>query len=135
MDPRLWAILIGALTGAIGYWITTFWMQPLLRYQSIRNQILIDFIYYAQVVNANGLNEEMQQLYRERILANRKTSAQLFAAALNLPRWYLWYLQRRGINPAIAASHLIAYSNTTEYGLAHQMEQSIRKYLGLPTKD
>jgi hypothetical protein len=45
----------------------------------------MDFIYYAQVVNADGLNDEMKTLYRERVLANRKSSAQLTVAILDLP--------------------------------------------------
>ena len=59
MDVKLWAVIIGILAGAFGYWFTTFSMQPILRYRNLRNKVLSDFIYYAQVVNASGLNEEM----------------------------------------------------------------------------
>lgn len=85
MDPKLVAVFIGIVSGATGYWFITFSIQPILRYKNIRNQVLMDFIYYAQVVNADDLNEEMKALYRERILANRKSSAQLTAAILELP--------------------------------------------------
>lgn len=87
-------------------------MQPIFRYTDILNQVLIDFIYYAQVVNAGGLNKEMKALYRERVQANRKTSSQLTAAILDLPKWYLNLLRFKGISPNKVAKKLIAYSNT-----------------------
>ena len=93
MDVSLWAALIGVTAGAIGYWFTIFIMQPILRFKNIRNKILMDFIYYAQVRNADGLNDEMQALYRERVLENRKSSANLSAAILDLPFWYLGYFK------------------------------------------
>ena len=107
MDVGLLAALIGICAGAIGYWFTTFSVQPILRYRDLRSQVLMDFIYYAQVIKADGLNEEMQALHRERGLANRKTSAALSAAILDLPGWYLWYLNWKGLAPGDAAKHLI----------------------------
>lgn len=132
MDVNLIAALIGVLAGAAGYWIAIFWMQPILRYRSIRNQVHSDFIYYAQVVNADGLNEEMQALYRERVLANRKASAELSAASLELPFWYKWWLCLWKRKPARAAQHLIGYSNTREYEQSHKVQALIRRLLGLP---
>jgi len=67
----------------------------------------MDFIYYAQVVNADGLNDEMQALFQERGLANRKSSALLSAAVLDLPKWYLRYLEYKGLAPEVAAKHLL----------------------------
>jgi hypothetical protein len=110
-------------------------MQPILRYRNIRNQILIDFVYFAQVINADGLNEEMQDLFRKRNLANRKSSAELRAAILDLPGWYKFYLKLWGLNPSKAAKHLIGFSNTTEYDQSHKLEAAIRKALGLPPED
>ncbi len=132
MDVGLLAALIGIAAGAFGYWFTTFGMQPILRYRDLRNQVLMDFIYYAQVINADDLNEEMKTLHRERRLANRRTSAELSAAILDLPRWYLWHLNCKGLAPSEAAKHLIGYSNTTDYEKAHKVEGAIRRKLGLP---
>ena len=132
MDSGLWAALIGLVAGAGGYWFVTFSMQPILRYRDVRAKILIDFTYYAQVVNADGLDEGMQRLYRERVLENRKSSAQLQAAVEELPSWFLWYQHRRGRRPAEAASHLIGYSNTRDWKDAPRLENAIRRKLGLP---
>ena len=132
MDIGLLSALIGIVAGAFGYWFATFNMQPILRYRNLRNQVLTDFIYYAQVINAKGLNDEMQSLHRERILANRRTSSQLTAAIQDLPKLYLFYLNSKGYRPEVAAQHLIGYSNTTEYEQAHKVEGAIRRKLGLP---
>ncbi|RUO29543.1 hypothetical protein [Aliidiomarina soli] len=132
MDVSLIVALIGIMAGAAGYWIAMFWMQPILRYRSIRNRVHSDFIYYAQVVNADGLNEDMQKMYRERILANRKASTELSAAYLELPSWYTWWLEHHKFDPAKAAQHLIGYSNTREYDQAHKVQAAIRRLLGLP---
>jgi len=132
MDVNLWAVLIGIVAGALGYWFTTFSMQPILRFRDFRNQVLMDFIYYAQVINANGLNDKMKALYQERVLANRKASAQLSAAIQDLPHWYLAFLRHKGHRPEEAARHLISYSNNTEYEEAHKLEDAIRRKLGLP---
>jgi len=134
MDVSLLAALIGIVAGAFGYWFTTFFMQPILRFRNLRNKVLMDFIYYAQVINADGLNDEMRNLYRERILANRKLSAELSAAFLDLPFLYLSYLKYKKHNPAEAARHLIGFSNTTEYDQSHKVESLIRRQLGLPEK-
>ena len=132
MDIGLWTALIGIAAGAFSYWFTTFSMQPILRFLKIRNQILVDFVYFAQVIKADGLNEEMQELHRQRILANRKASAELRAAVLDLPFWYRFYLKFRGYNPEKAAKHLIGFSNTYDYEESHKLEDAIRSALRLP---
>lgn len=124
--------LIGITAGIIGYWFSTFSVQPILRYRNVRNKVLMDFIYYAQVIKAENLNDEMKKLYKERRLSNRKTSAELSAAILDLPKWYLYYLKLRGQNPTEAARHLIGFSNTSEYDQSAKVGAKIRKQLGLP---
>ena len=104
MDINLITALIGIAAGAFGYWFATFAVQPILRFREIRHRIHSEFIYYAQVVNANRLNEEMQALHRERILANRKSSAQLSAAYIELPFWFRRYLNVRRLCPQKAVS-------------------------------
>lgn len=135
MDAGLWAAIIGIVAGTFGYWFTTFAVQPILRYRDVRSKVLRDFIYYAQVVNAEKLSDDMQQLFRERVLENRRSSAELNASLEELPAWYLYFLRIRGLKPADAASCLIGYSNTREWRDAHRVENSIRKSLGLPSHD
>jgi len=132
VDVSLLAALIGIVAGAFGYWFTIFFMQPILRFKNLRNKVLMDFIYYAQVINADGLNDDMKNLYRERVLENRKSSAQLSAAILDLPSWYLSYLKYKNLNPSEAVRHLIGFSNTSEYDKSTKFESAIRRQLGLP---
>ena len=118
MDDKLFAVFLGLFFGAIGYLIATFWMQPILKYRELRVKVFADFIFYAQVVNALGLNDKMKELYEQRIISNRRHSADLSAYITELPSWYLWVLHRNGQTPEDAATHLIGYSNTTEYDQA-----------------
>ena len=134
MDVTILAAIIGVIAGAIGYWITTFWMQPILRYKNIKYKILTNFIYYAQVINTDGLNSDMKNLYRERILTNRQTSSELTAAIEQLPCWYMKYLRIKGHYPKNAAKNLIGFSNTKEYDQSERLEALIRKQLGLPSE-
>jgi len=133
MDDKLISVFVGIVAGAVGYWVTTFWMKPILRYRELRSKVLGDLIYFAQVINADGLNERMQKLYEERIEANRRSSAELTACLLELPRWYMGLLRCRGCNPEAAAQDLIGFSNTTEYEAAAKRVERIKKALCIQT--
>lgn len=122
--------LLGIAAGAVGYWITTFWMKPILQYRDLRMKVFADLIFYAQVVNAEGLNERMKELYEDRVVANRRNSAELSACLTELPGWYRWWLHRRGQAPETAATNLIGFSNTTEYDAADKRVRAIKKALG-----
>jgi len=135
MDEKLLAVLLGIIAGTMGYWITTFWMKPILQYRDLRIKVFADFIFYAQVVNADGLNDQMKALYEERITSNRRHSADLAACLTELPSWYRWWLHKKGQAPEKATSHLIRYSNTTEYEAAAKVMEAIKKALGFKGDD
>lgn len=135
MDTNILTAIIGLVAGAGGYWFTTFWMKPILQYREIRSKVLADLIYYAQVVNADGLGQRMQELLSERIHANRRAAAELAACLYELPRWYLWWLNWIGQKPDVAATNLIGYSNTSDFDMAEKRVQIIRKSLGLPAEN
>lgn len=130
MDTEIVAAIIGIVAGAGGYWIAAFWMQPILRYRELRLKVYGDFIFYAQVVNAEGLNEKMQRLQEERVMANRRNSADLAACITELPTWYKKWLHRKGQTPEKAARHLIGYSNTFDYESARKVAGAIKRALG-----
>jgi len=134
MDEKLLAVLIGVLSGAIGYWVTTFWMRPILQYRDLRSKVLVDLIFYAQVVNADNLNGRMQELYNERTESNRRSAAELVACLLELPFWYKWWLRLVRQTPSSAATNLIGLSNTNEYEPAEQRVLVIKKALGIRTE-
>src|SRR5271165_4239877 len=133
MYEKLFTVLLGVVAGATGYWINTFWMKPILQYRELRIMVFADFIFYAQVVNAEMLNENMQKLYEDRILSNRRHSANLAACLCELPSWYRFWLHRTGQSPEIAARSLIGYSNTTDFDDARKVMNVIKKSLGFPT--
>lgn len=130
MDEKLLAVFVGIVAGAVGYWVSIFWMRPILQYRDLRTRVFADFIFYAQVVNADRLNERMKKLYEDRTLANRRNSADLAACLNDLPRWYKWWLNRKGQSPESAVTNLIGYSNTTEYDAAYKRVKAIKVALG-----
>lgn len=132
MNIDLIAALIGIVAGAFGYWFATFSVQPILKYREVRTRIHSEFIFYAQVINAENLNDEMKTLHKERIRSNRKSSAELSAAYIELPCWYRRYLKAKGVHPQEAARQLIGFSNNTEHDDAHQIEDKIKRSLDLP---
>jgi hypothetical protein len=135
MDEKIFAVLLGIVAGAIGYWLTTFWMRPILQYRELRKKVFADFIFYAQVINADGLNDRMKALHEERITSNRRHSADLAACLTELPSWYKWWLRRNGQSPETAARHLIGYSNTTKHEAAAKVMKAIKKALGFKDND
>lgn len=130
MDTNIIAALIGLIAGSAGYWFSTFWMKPILQYRELRSRVFADLIFYAQVVNADGLNQRMQQMLDERVASNRRASAELAACLEELPRWYKAWLRVRKQSPAEASRHLIGFSNTREYENAARSVAAIRKALG-----
>jgi hypothetical protein len=108
-------------------------MKPILRYRELRSMVLSNIIYFAQVISADGLNERMQKLHEDRIEANRRSSAELTARLLELPRWYKALLRCRGHDPEAAAQDLIGLSNTTDYDAAAKRVKRIKIALGIQT--
>ena len=134
MDEKLLAVLVGAGAGAAGYWFTTLWMRPILQYRELRSKVFADLIFYAQVVNAEGLSERMRKLYEDRITSNRRHSAELAACLTELPTWYRWCLRRKGQSPEDAVVQLIGFSNTTEYDAAAKRVERIKSSLGIKSE-
>ena len=131
LDEKLISTFLGVSAGAVGYWISTFWMRPILQYWELRMKVFADFIFYAQVVNADRLNERMKQLYEERITSNRRNSADLAACLLELPAWFVWLIRRKGQTPDRAVANLIGYSNTTNCDDARKQMSAVKKALGM----
>lgn len=132
MDEKLLAAFVGVVTGAVGYWVANFWMQPILNYRALRARVHADFIFYGQVVNAEGLNERLQEMYKQRIAANRRNSADLAACISDLPAWYRLLIRIKGQNPERAVANLIGFSNTTEFEAAARHAAAVRNSLDIP---
>jgi len=115
MDNFILTILSSVISGAAGYVIARFWLQPVFQYREIKMQIISDLVFYANAINPNGLNEEMKQRVLDRMIANRRHSANLTACYYSLPRKCRDYLIKKGEYPDKASSEFIYLSNTTEY--------------------
>lgn len=133
MSDEMQSLLIGLGAGAAGYLIVTFWFQPILRYREIRERVHSDLIYYADAINADGLNEEAKERMWARVSANRRHSSDLRAIFGSLPWWYRKYLAVRGYDPEQVAKDLMGLSNTFKHEDADARVRRIRSGLGLPS--
>ena len=77
----------------------------------------------------------MKELYAERVLANRRSSADLHACLADLPWWYRKYLLIRGHHRDRTATQLIGFSNTTDYDASAKSRNYIRRALGYKPDD
>lgn len=132
MNETILTVLIGVATGSAGYFVTTFWMRPVLRFGEIRQQIASDLVFFANAITSEGLNEELRQRVSDRRAANRRTSADLMACLLTLPFWYRWWLKLRKRDSKIAAEELIGLSNTVDHSTSDTRIAKIKAGLGLP---
>ena len=134
ISAEMLSLLIGLATGVVGYLVTTFWMQPILRYRDIRERVHSDLIFYADVVNADGLNDDMKTRMWKRIAANRRHSVDLRAIFAQLPGLYRGWLSLRGCDPERVSEHLMGLSNTFDYEKAAKLVKAIRAGLRLPSE-
>lgn len=130
---QYWTVLISIAAGAAGFLVVTFWFQPILRYRSIKYQIISDLFFYANAVNADGLNDEMQERMKKRIQADRRNSSDLEACCPTLPGWYKCWLKIRGEEAEKAAAELLRLSNTFDHMKAADSVDRIKKYLRIET--
>lgn len=126
--------LFSVICGASGYLIAKFWFQPIFEYRDIKSQIIADLIFYANAINPKGLNDEMKQRVLDRMVADRRHSAQLTACFYSLPSLYRKYLMKISERPDIASSEFIGLSNTTEYDEANKLIDKIQEQLGINPK-
>jgi hypothetical protein len=63
MKPYIPAI-IGLLTGIFGFYVSKFWMQPILLYREIKSKILGRIIYFADVYEDDTFEHLKKEITR-----------------------------------------------------------------------
>jgi hypothetical protein len=121
--------LFSVSCGAVGFLLAQFWFQPILKYRQIKSQIISDLIFYGNVINAEGLDQEMQQRVLDRMISNRRHSADLTACFYKFPSLYRKYLMKIGERPDLACGELMGLSNTSEYEAAQKRMDKIQALL------
>ena len=108
-------LIFSLLAGGSGYLIVTFWMNPILRYLTIRHEVTSDLIFYANVFHeVDWHGEALKERAEERRLSNRKHASEIAACWYRLPAWYKkWFLHQRNEDPLAASIHLIGLSNSS----------------------
>jgi hypothetical protein len=130
---QYWSVLVSIAAGGVGYLFVTFYMRPVLRYRSIKYQIISDLFFYQDVINADGLNDVMKERMNKRIQSNRRNASDLAACCPVFPFWYKGYLKLRGEHVEQAAAELIGLSNTFDHVKAADSVARIKRYLKIKT--
>ena len=131
--PSIYELIAATVTGAAGYCITNFVMQPILHYKKVRQETACELIIFANAIAALPSDKDVQQTrVFERMTAQRKRSAELLAAYVCLPRPYIYLLHWLGENPADAASELLGLSNTSDQKDGVMRMQNVQRLLRLP---
>lgn len=132
------SLIVGIAAGAFGFLAATFYFQPILRYRDSKFRLLSDLLFYANAVNADNqkmtspLKEVMDKRFLERIEANRRHSAELYAHVRYLPWPYRRWLRIKGENPSAASADLMGLSNTSEWDNARSRIENICKAFKFP---
>jgi hypothetical protein len=128
-------LLLSLIAGGCGYLIITFWMSPILRYLQIRHEVTSDLIFYADVISADNVCDELKKRHEARQESNRKHAAEMAACYYRLPKWYKWLLKRRDENPLVASRELIGLSNCSTEESAYSHIQRLKKALRIVQLD
>lgn len=123
-------LLLSLAFGAMGYLIITFIMKPVTIYLDTRHAVVSDLVFFANVINADMLNEEMKQRFKERQNSNRRHASEFAAAYYDLPKWAR-KLVRKKTDPLAASRALIGLSNTDDYESADRYVKELKKHLGI----
>jgi len=127
-------VLLAAIVGGVAFLIVNFWMQPLLRCKDVKHQVISDLVFYANAINVDGMDQEMQNRRWERCRQNRVHAAELKACFYALPRWYRWWLRQCGECPEKASKNLIGLSNSNDFDTARKFARHLRLALRLPAE-
>lgn len=126
-------LILSICAGGAGYLLVTFGILPSLRYLNLKHKILSDLIFYANAINAEGMNEEIKKRMLDRVEANRRHSAELVACYMGLPIWHKWWIKFRKHDPEKASKILMRLSNTyKDIDAANQIDK-IKTFLGFNT--
>jgi len=108
-------LIFSLLAGGTGYLIVTFWMNPILRYLTIRHEVTSDLLFYWNVMHErNWESEIIKKRAEERRISNRKHASEIAACWYRLPTWYKTiFLKRNKEDPLAASIHLIGLSNSS----------------------
>jgi len=126
------SLIIPIFFGAIGYWIATFYIQPILYYKKIRQKILTDLIFYANAVKP--LKDADNERYYQRHESNRLASCELTACIETLPYFYKIHLKCKGVDIENASLTLMKLSNCSNEMEAATFTDDIARALGFKIK-
>ena len=129
---EFWITLFSIAAGAAGYFVVTFWVQPILRYRDIKYRVAADLVFFANALELQMQNGIMRKDTLERKDKNRRCAAELKAIYPELPLWYRWLLRLKKENPTEGWKNLIGLSNSSKGAEAKDRIRDVKKNLRIP---
>jgi hypothetical protein len=124
------AVVACFFLGSFGYVILKFWVQPIIRYRSIRKRVIQNLADYLNSFNQEDEGENFHGVINRKAEEMRRHSMELTECFTNsLPVWYKMLLNSRGEFPEKIANHLMILSNTRNYYNARNRMEKIRLVL------
>jgi len=125
----MWGAIASFLLGGIGWFVASFFAKPLLDFLNLRNQVLEELIFTANV------NDERMPLYASARESLRRLGAKVLAINSTSYRPLRWFLSkcRYELGQNGAGGSLIGLSNSLNLPVRHLQIDKIEKGLRLPS--
>jgi hypothetical protein len=99
------------LFGVLGYFLTSFWISPVIEFRKLKERVVSDFIFYADVLNSSG-EEHLKRSKSSEAL--RRHAADLRAINNTLVGWSVFRKLMR-----LPKSELIDDTSSHLVGMSH----------------
>lgn len=131
MNMNFWQLLLTAVLGAIGWWITNFFLEPLRRFGELRRRAQLEMF---TVHHGRSLREEDREIAKERQKAFLQIGYELLAFHRTAPVWIHWWLSAQSYDAGNGAAAFMRIANSpwtgpksiTDLGLSSAREEAAR---------
>ncbi len=130
-------VFMGFIVGALGFISSRFYFLPILKYKELKFQINSDLIFYKNAITHKflkfdeDLDTRLKQKVLDRMVADRRHSADLRSCCYEVP---LFYLVLWGEHPKKASKKFMILSNTNDPFEADKLIDEIRNHLKIKLK-
>jgi hypothetical protein len=122
----MWSAILSVFLGVFGWFATSFIAKPLLDCINLRNQVLEEMIFTANV------NDEKMQVYGKSVESLRRLGAKVQATEVTATPLLRLCISKLGYNLSVAGSNLIGLSNSLNVPGRHIHADKVEKGLRLP---
>jgi hypothetical protein len=121
-------VLLGLIAGAVSWYVTNFYANPILEFQRLRGRIRETLLFIAGIFESEPGKEECRIAAKEL----RHRAAEISALRCTTNHLVIWFWKRRGYDPEKAAQGLFALSHDLNHPIRHVYLDKVETNLKLP---